>query len=216
MNKNRKIFLNKINNDWIEKNISGKDKFSFILFKKITDLFFGCIGFVIFILLYIPVAILIKIDSKGSVLFKQERVGKRGGIFITHKFRTMHQQIGEDEVAWREKDKNNITRFGRFLRVSHLDEIPQAWNILNGEISFIGPRAEWIEFAKIFEKEIPFYKNRYLIKPGLFGWAQINFPASKSVKEAREKFEYDLYYIKNRSILLDLEIILKSAKLFFL
>ena len=103
---------------------------------------------------------------------------------------------------------------GKILRKLHLDELPQAWNIFKGELSFVGPRTEWIEFAKIFEKEIPFYKQRYLVKPGLFGWAQINFPASKSVDEAKEKFEYDLYYIKNHSLLLDLEIILKTIKLF--
>ena len=126
----------------------------------------------------------------------------------------MHDNSAKDEKTWREKDAGSITRVGKFLRRTHLDELPQAINILKGDISFVGPRAEWVEFAKVFEKEIPFYKYRYLVKPGLIGWAQINYPPSKSLDEAREKFEYDLYYIKNQSILLDLEIIIKSPKLF--
>jgi lipopolysaccharide/colanic/teichoic acid biosynthesis glycosyltransferase len=119
-----------------------------------------------------------------------------------------------EQKLWREKDRSNITWVGKILRRSHLDELPQAINLLKGDLSFVGPRAEWVELAKIFEKEIKFYKYRYLVKPGLIGWAQINFPPSRTVDEAREKFEYDLYYIKNHSLLLDSEIIFKSLKLF--
>ena len=135
---------------------------------------------------------------------------------MLYKFRTMAEDRNQDKEIWREKNKDNITSVGRILRKIHLDELPQAWNIFKGDLSFVGPRAEWLELAKVFEQEIPFYKQRYLVKPGLFGWAQINFPASKSVDEAKEKFEYDLYYIKNHSLLLDLEIILKAVKLFLL
>lgn len=210
----KKIYLDDISEEWFKKNISKKESKSYLVFKIITDAIFGCAGFVLFILFYIPFALLIKIDSPGPVIFKQERVGKNGKIIVVKKFRTMQECKNTDGEKWREKNKNSITRIGKFLRFSHLDELPQYLNILKGELSFIGPRAEWVELAKIFEKEIEFYKYRYLVKPGLMGWAQINFPASKSVEEARKKFEYDIYYIKNRSILLDLEIILKSARLF--
>ena len=126
----------------------------------------------------------------------------------------MKESRGATEDIWREKDSSCITRVGKFLRATHIDELPQSWSIIKGDLSFVGPRPEWIEMAKKFEQEIPFYRQRYLVKPGIIGWAQINFPASRSVKEATEKFEYDLYYIKNQSLLLDAEIILKAVKLF--
>ena len=126
----------------------------------------------------------------------------------------MKEAHDQNSKVWREKGGNEVTKLGAVLRRLHIDELAQAYNILKGDISFVGPRAEWQELAKVFEKEIPFYRQRYLVKPGLIGWAQINFPASKSVGEAKEKFEYDLYYIKNHSLLLDLEIILKAVKLF--
>jgi lipopolysaccharide/colanic/teichoic acid biosynthesis glycosyltransferase len=209
-----KIILENINQDWINKNIPREDNNFYLYFKEIADIFFGIVGFFIFIFSYIFIGTLIKLDSKGSVIFKQKRVGKNEKIFILYKFRTMHEDRNIGNEKWREKHKDNITKIGKFLRRLHLDEIPQAVNILRGDISFVGPRAEWVELAKTFEIEIPFYKNRYLVKPGLTGWAQINYPPSKSINEAREKFEYDLYYIKNRSIWLDLKIILKSFKLF--
>ena len=121
----------------------------------------------------------------------------------------------QDKEFWREKDPGQITRVGKILRKYYLDEIPQFFHILKGDISFVGPRPEWIELAKIFEKEIPFYSLRYLAKPGFTGWAQLNFPPSTSIQEAKEKFQYDLYYIKNRSFFLDLEIILKTIRLIF-
>lgn len=214
MENKKKICLDDVNENWFVKNIFQKESKSYLFFKIIIDAFFGCIGFILFILLFPLFALLIKIDSRGSVLYKQERVGKNGKSIMIHKFRTMHDDSNQNDEKWREKNKNNITRVGKILRRIHFDELPQSLNILKGELSFIGPRAEWVELAKIFEKEIPFYKKRYLVKPGLIGWAQINFKPSKSVKEAREKFEYDLYYIKNRSLLLDLEIILKSVKIF--
>jgi lipopolysaccharide/colanic/teichoic acid biosynthesis glycosyltransferase len=127
----------------------------------------------------------------------------------------MKQSVAADKKLWREKDKSEITAVGRFLRKFHLDELPQLINILKGDISFVGPRPEWVRLAEIFEKEIPFYSLRYLLRPGLTGWAQLNFPASSSVAEAKEKFKYDLYYIENHSFFFDLEIILKTIFLSF-
>ena len=208
----KKIILENINEDWIENNILKEENKFYLFVKRIIDLFFGSIGIILFIIFLPFLALAIKLDSKGNIIFKQERVGKNGKIFMLYKFRTMCEV--KDQKAWREKEGCSVTRVGKILRRSHVDELPQAINILKGDVSFVGPRAEWVELAKIFEKEIKFYKYRYLVQPGLIGWAQVNFPPSKSVEEAREKFEYDLFYIKNHSILLDLEIIFKSPKLF--
>jgi lipopolysaccharide/colanic/teichoic acid biosynthesis glycosyltransferase len=215
MEQNKKICVEQVSEEWFKDNISeNKNKF-YLVFKLAIDMFFGCAGFIFFILLFPITAVLIKIDSNGNILYKQERIGKNGKKFILYKFRTMTENGREYKDFWREKNKENITYIGSILRKTHLDEIPQAINLLKRDLSFIGPRPEWIRLADIFEKEIPYYKYRYIVMPGIIGWAQINFPASKSVTEAKEKFEYDLYYIKNQSFLLDLEIILKSFKLFF-
>lgn len=211
---NKKIYLSEINEQWLKENICKNKSKVYFFCKRATDIIFGFVGFIIFIILFLPVALLIKIESKGKVIYKQERVGKDRKIFWLYKFRTMYECNDADKKVWREKEKNSITRVGKFLRRTHLDELPQAINILKGDVSFIGPRAEWLKLAEVFEKEIPYYSYRYTVRPGLIGWAQINYPPSKSIKEAEEKFEYDLYYIINRSILLDLEIILKAYKLF--
>lgn len=211
----KKIHLEEISDSWISNNLSEKKNGFYLFLKRLIDVFFGCTGLILFFIFFPIVAFFIKIESPGHILYKQERVGKNGKKFFLYKFRTMKEDGREYKDIWREKNCENITKVGKILRWTHLDELPQAINILKGNLSFIGPRPEWSELAKIFEKEIPYYKNRYIIKPGIIGWAQINFPASKSVEEAKEKFEYDLYYIKNQSLLLDLEIILKFIKLFF-
>jgi lipopolysaccharide/colanic/teichoic acid biosynthesis glycosyltransferase len=127
------------------------------------------------------------------------------------KFRTMIKDAENSNGAvWAQQDDRRITRAGKFLRKTRLDELPQLWNILHGEMSFVGPRAERPEFHKELEEKIPFYDERYLIKPGLSGWAQIKFRYGASIKDAAEKLQYDLYYIKNRSFLLDLGIVLKT------
>jgi len=161
------------------------------------------------------IALAIKIDSPGPIFYSQNRVGKDREIFTLYKFRTLKEAPNQDKEPWREKDESQITRVGKFLRKTHLDELPQLWSILKGDLSFVGPRPEWVKLAREFEKQIPFYFQRYLVRPGFTGWAQINYPPSTSVEEAKEKFQYDLYYIKNRSFLLDLKIILKTAQLLF-
>ncbi|MCX6722142.1 MAG: exopolysaccharide biosynthesis polyprenyl glycosylphosphotransferase [Candidatus Staskawiczbacteria bacterium] len=212
----KKVSLEHLNEIWFLEKISKPEGIFNQGVKRIFDIILSLIGLLVFVIFLPFVALAIKIDGNGSVFYKQKRVGKNGKEFILYKFRTMKEAPNQDSKVWREKSEGNITKVGAVLRKLHLDELPQAYNILRSDISFVGPRAEWQELAKVFEKEIPFYKQRYLVKPGLLGWAQINFPASKSVNEAKEKFEYDLYYIKNRSLLLDLEIILKAVKLFIL
>jgi exopolysaccharide biosynthesis polyprenyl glycosylphosphotransferase len=210
----KKVSLEHLDEAWFLQKISKpEDKLEQIV-KRLFDIILSLIGLTIFIIFLPFAALAIKTEDKGSIFYTQKRVGKNGKLFLMHKFRTMKEHKNQDKETWREVNKGNITVAGKVLRKLHLDELPQAWNIFMGDLSFVGPRAEWQELARVFEKEIPFYKERYLVKPGLFGWAQINFPASRSVNEAKEKFEYDLYYIKNHSLLLDLEIILKAIKLF--
>jgi len=120
-----------------------------------------------------------------------------------------------DNKLWRERDISQITRVGRFLRKTHFDELPQLWNILRGDLSFVGPRPERIELAELLEKRFPFYSQRHLIRPGFTGWAQLNFTSPTTFEGAKKKFQYDLYYIKNQSFLLDLGIILKTIKIIF-
>jgi len=210
----KKISLEHLDEIWFLEKISKPVDIFEQSIKRIFDIILSLVALIIFIIFLPFIAFAIKIDDKGSIFYTQKRVGKNGNLFLMHKFRTMKEDKNQDKETWREINKDNITRVGKVLRRLHLDELPQAWNIFKGDINFVGPRPEWVELAKVFEKEIPFYKQRYLIKPGLIGWAQINYPASKSVNEAKEKFEYDLYYIKNHSLLLDLEIVLKAIKLF--
>jgi len=209
----KKVSVKYLDEAWFLEKISRPEDRLEQVIKRLFDIFFSLIGSVLLVVFLPFIALAIKIDSKGGVFFTQRRPGKDGELFTIYKFRTLTDNP-KDSGLWREKKGANITRVGKFLRKSHLDELPQAWNILKGDMSFVGPRPEPLEHAKIFENEIPFYMQRYLIKPGLLGWAQINFKASKSVQEGYEKFEYDLYYIKNRSILFDIEIVLKAVKLF--
>ena len=134
-------------------------------------------------------------------------------MFWLVKFRSMVQDAEKDGAKWAEKEDTRITKVGNFLRKSRLDELPQLWNVLKGEMSFIGPRPERPEFVRELEKQIPFYQTRHLIKPGLTGWAQINFPYGASVEDAMEKLQYDLYYIKHRSLVLDFGVVLKTIKI---
>ncbi len=155
----------------------------------------------------------IKIDSPGPFLFKQIRVGKNGKDFLAMKFRTMRQDAEKNGPQWALKDDPRVTRIGKFLRKFRIDEIPQLINVLKGEMSLIGPRPERPEFVSQLKKQIPFYEERLLVKPGLTGWAQVMGPAyGGSEKESLEKLQYDLFYIKNRSLGLDLSIALKTIK----
>ena len=165
--------------------------------------------------LFLVVAILIKITSPGSAFFTQVRIGKNGRRFVLWKFRTMVEDAEKRGPQWSKPKDPRVTPFGKFLRRAHLDELPQLINIVRGEFSLVGPRPERPEFVAALEKEIPYYELRYLIKPGLTGWAQVNYRYGASIDEAYEKLQYDIYYLKNRSLWLDLLIILKTAKRFF-
>lgn len=166
----------------------------------------------------IPLVILaIKLDSPGPVLYRQKRVGRGGVTFYCHKFRTMRRDAEADTGAtWTGDDDPRITRVGRFLRTSRLDEIPQLWNVLRGDMGFVGPRPERPEFVEWLSREIPFYPLRHTVNPGITGWAQIKYKYGNTQEDAKQKLQYDLYYIKNMSLGLDLLIMFQTIKIVLL
>ena len=173
----------------------------------------GLIGLILSAPIAIVTAILIKLESKGAVLYRQERVGKNGRIIKVIKFRSMRTDAEKDGVPiWATSNDDRVTRVGRVIRKIRVDEIPQFWNIIKGEMSFVGPRPERPHFVSQLAEEIPFYEHRHLVAPGLTGWAQIKYPYGASVEDARQKLQYDLYYIKNQSLALDFVIVFETVK----
>lgn len=162
--------------------------------------------------LLIVTAIAIRLDSKGPALYRQRRIGYGGREFHIFKFRSMRLDAEKDGACWAAVSDKRITRVGRFIRRTRIDEIPQAINILRGEMSFVGPRPERPEFVRLLEREIPHYHERHLVKPGITGWAQVKHEYTASVEGARDKLTYDLFYIKHFSLLLDFLIVLMTVR----
>lgn len=159
----------------------------------------------------------VKLDSPGQVLYRQKRVGKRGTQFYCYKFRTMRKDAEADTGAtWAADDDPRITRVGKVLRVTRLDEIPQLWCVLKGDMHFVGPRPERPEFVEWLSKEIPYYGVRHAVRPGITGWAQVQYKYGNTLEDAREKLQYDLFYIKNASVGLDLLILFQTIKIVLL
>jgi sugar transferase (PEP-CTERM system associated) len=164
-------------------------------------------------MLLVALAIWIESRGRGPILFHQVRVGLNGRPFRVHKFRSMSTDAEADGVArWATKNDNRITRVGAVIRKTRLDELPQVFNVLRGEMSLVGPRPERPEFVEQLEKEIPFYSERHRVKPGLTGWAQLSYPYGATMEDARHKLEFDLYYVKNASAFLDLIILLETVE----
>jgi len=169
------------------------------------------------IALLTSLAILVESGFKGPVLYSQTRVGQNGRLFKVYKFRSMSVNAEQDGVArWAEKGDSRITRVGGFLRKTRLDEVPQLFNIIKGDMSFVGPRPERPEFVVQLTEEIPYYNERHRVKPGLSGWAQIRYPYGASIEDGLEKLQYDLYYVKNYNILLDILVLLQTAEVVLL
>lgn len=162
--------------------------------------------------IFVASAMIIKIGSPGGVFYRQERVGENGKIFHIIKFRSMKADAEKNGPVWASPDDNRVTKFGRFIRKTRIDELPQLLNVLNGDMSFVGPRPERPVFVKNLERQIPFYNSRHVVKPGITGWAQIYYPYGASVEDALHKLEYDLYYIKNISIAMDILTIFRTIK----
>ena len=163
--------------------------------------------------LLLAAAIAIKLESKGPVLYRQRRVGLYNQGFDVLKLRSMRIDAEADgQARWAEQRDPRVTRVGRFIRTVRIDELPQAWTVLKGEMSFVGPRPERPPFVSALEQQLPFYAERHMVKPGITGWAQINYPYGASIEDARHKLEYDLYYAKNYSPFLDLLILLQTLR----
>jgi sugar transferase (PEP-CTERM system associated) len=161
----------------------------------------------------IPFLILaVRLSSPGPIFFRQTRIGLRGRTFSIIKFRTMRQGAEMDGAVWAAKNDPRVTPFGRFMRATRLDEIPQLWNVLRGEMGFVGPRPERPEFVEWLNREIPFYELRHMVRPGITGWAQVRYKYGASLEETKRKLEYDLYYVKHLSLGLDLLIMFETIK----
>lgn len=200
---------------WLLSNVLHKSNQFYDIFKRVLDILGALIGLVITLPLTVGAYIAIKVEGgyEAPAFFVQKRVGHLGRRFIIWKFRTM--VIGASKAGplyKEERGDSRITKLGKFLRGTRLDEIPQLWNVLKGDMSLVGPRPEWTREVRILEDSVPHYHLRHLIKPGVTGWAQINFRATSSKTESVEKLHYDLYYVKNMSFALDLGIILRTFR----
>ncbi|MBK6589226.1 MAG: TIGR03013 family PEP-CTERM/XrtA system glycosyltransferase [Acidobacteria bacterium] len=184
-----------------------------LFFREVVHRLLALVGLVISLPVAIVTAILIKLDSRGPIFYKQERVGKAGHTFNVIKFRSMKTDAEADgKPIWATTNDERTTRVGKIIRKLRIDEIPQFWNILKGEMSFVGPRPERPHFVQQLAKEIPYFEHRHLVTPGLTGWAQIKYPYGASVDDAIQKLQYDLYYIKNQSLTLDMVIVFDTVK----
>lgn len=183
-----------------------------IKIKRITDVLLALTIFAITLPVMILAAVIIKLESRGPILFIQERIGKGNTVFEIMKFRSMkiHDEASFSKYA--DKKDVRITRFGNFMRKTRIDELPQLINVIKGEMSFVGPRPEWNKLCYEYMEKIPFYNLRHAVQPGLTGWAQVNYPYGASVEDAVEKLQFDLYYIKHYSLMMDLIIFFKTIK----
>jgi exopolysaccharide biosynthesis polyprenyl glycosylphosphotransferase len=209
----RKVNLKNISQLWFLSNFATGRKSVYGFIKRIADFAISLVLMPFVFALGVLISVSVKLCGKGPVFYKQKRVGYKGKCFTLVKFRTMRTDAESKGVQWTIENDKRVTAVGRFLRKARLDELPQLINILKGEMSFVGPRAERPEFHQLLVKEIPFYDRRYLVKPGLTGWAQINYTYGSSVEDTKEKISYDFYYLKNRSFIFDLGIILKTINI---
>jgi exopolysaccharide biosynthesis polyprenyl glycosylphosphotransferase len=185
--------------------------------KRLSDIVIGCLMLILVLPLVGLIALAIKIDSPGPVFYRQQRVGQYDKRFTLFKFRSMRVDAeAGGKAVWARRHDSRITRIGRFIRATRIDELPQLVNVLRGEMSLVGPRPERPHFVDQLAHAIPFYAQRSYVKPGVTGWAQVNFPYGASVEDAREKLAYDLYYVKHRSMLLDALILLSTIRVVLL
>ena len=209
-----RVDLQSVNPSWLifSDGFSSGRMFSSV-FKRLFDLAASLVLLTLALPVILITAVLIRLDSKGPAFYRQRRVGIYGQGFDVIKLRSMRQDAeAPGKAVWAEKDDPRITRIGRFIRKTRIDELPQCWNVLKGEMSFVGPRPERPQFVADLEARLPYYAERHVVKPGITGWAQINFPYGASVEDARQKLEYDLYYAKNYTPFLDLLILLQTLR----
>ena len=210
----QRVPIHHLESDWLIRSFVDQLKVStfYEVEKRLLDLLGGLAGLALFVVVFPFAALATLIDSGWPVFYSQNRLGKGGRVFKIYKFRTMYRGVEPNgEARLTAKNDPRVTRVGGFLRRTRLDELPQFWNILRGEMSLVGPRAEQPSLVAEFQKQIPFYRARLLVKPGLTGWAQINYGYVASVTETGVKLEYDLYYIKHRSLAMDMTIALRTV-----
>ena len=208
-----RVSLNMIRPSWLIFSSRGRQARISGIARNIVHRIVAMIGGFLSLPIAIITAVLIKLDSRGPILYKQERVGKNGSTFMVMKFRSMRVDAEKAGPVWAGADDDRTTRVGRIIRKLRIDEIPQFWNIFRGEMDFVGPRPERPHFVSQLAEEVPYYEQRHLIAPGLTGWAQIKYPYGASIEDARQKLQYDLYYIKNQSLILDAIILFETVKI---
>jgi sugar transferase (PEP-CTERM system associated) len=208
-----RVSLNMMRPSWLIFSGRGRQLKFEVITRSLVHRLVALIGAILSLPIALLTAILIKLDSRGPVFYKQERIGKNGRHFVLAKFRSMKVDAEKAGPVWATRDDDRTTRVGRIIRKIRIDEIPQFWNILRGEMSFVGPRPERPHFVAQLAQEIPYYEQRHLIAPGLTGWAQIKYPYGASIEDARQKLQYDLFYIKNHSLMLDGIILFETIKI---
>ncbi len=209
-----KLIVEQIKPSWLIFSSGFRKSKTRRLIKRLSDILLSLILLMLTAPLMAFVALLIKLDSRGPVIFSQERVGQNNRPYMVHKFRSMVADAEKHTgPVWAKDDDDRITRVGRVIRKLRIDELPQLWNALKGEMSMVGPRPERAHFVAQLEAVIPFYRERFSVKPGITGWAQVSYGYGASVEDAVEKLNYDLFYIKNLSIFMDIMILLKTVKI---
>jgi len=210
-----RIPIEAIDEGWFMHNVRSHKKKIYDFEKRVLSIIIAALILVITSPFFAIIALLVKFNDGGPVLYSQTRVGKNGKNFRLYKFRSMKVDAEKNGPEWSTKEDLRITPVGRILRKLHIDELPQMFNIFKGDIDLVGPRPERPEFVLQLEKEIPFYHLRHIITPGFTGWAQIKFRYAGSVIDSKDKFEYDLYYLKNRNTFMDLGILLRTLQIIF-
>ncbi|RKX62515.1 MAG: capsular biosynthesis protein CpsE [Thermodesulfobacteriota bacterium] len=207
-----RILVDKINPSWLIFHKGFQKSWVMLATKRLIGTCISALGLFLSSPIILLTSICIKLDSPGSIFYRQERVGKDGKPFTLIKFRSMGQDAEHGEAEWAKQDDVRVTRVGKIIRKLRIDEIPQMWNVLKGEMNFVGPRPERPQFVSELAKKIRYYDQRSTVQPGITGWAQISYPYGASEEDSKKKLEYDLFYIKHMSVILDLYIILKTVK----
>jgi exopolysaccharide biosynthesis polyprenyl glycosylphosphotransferase len=210
----KKLPLAELEEVWFLENLSKNHK-AYEFFKRPMEVVLALALTILLLPVGLLIALAIGLTSRGPIIFKQKRTGQNEHEFMIYKFRTMKADAEKDGPRWASYNDERATFIGRILRKTHLDELPQLINIINGDLSFVGPRPERPEFVNQIKKDVPYFELRLLVRPGITGWAQINYKYGASVEDAYEKLQYDMYYLKNRSLALDFFILLRTIKYFF-
>lgn len=211
-----KIDITLLQPSWMLYSDGFKYSKSRFIAKRLFDLALASAFFIVLWPFMLLTAIAVKLESPGPILYHQVRVGLNGRHFRIYKFRSMRQDAEKNGAVWAQKNDARVTRVGAFIRNTRLDELPQLYNVLAGSMSFVGPRPERPEFVKDLSEQIPFYDTRHKVKPGLMGWAQLKYPYGASVEDAKNKLQYDLYYTKNHSFLMDMLIMIQTVEIILL